>query len=52
MEGGLDVGGAPHIHSIFGHSQAWHLHFGRSHMHGSNHEGTVLLDVWFVVLPM
>ena len=43
VKGGSYVGGAPKMHNISGLSRVRHLHLGRQHVHGSNHEGTVLL---------
>lgn len=37
----------PCTHSMFGRSQAGHLHLGRKHVHGRCREGMVFLGVLF-----
>jgi hypothetical protein len=43
------VVGALRTHNIFGHNLVGHLHLG---MHGSDHDGMVLLGVWSFILPV
>ena len=51
VKGGLSVGGAPRMHNILGVSRVGHLHLGRSHVHGSSHEGMVLSGVRSLMSP-
>lgn len=50
-KGGLLVGGAPYIHSMYGLWHAEHLHLVRWHVHERSHDGMVFSSVQSLALP-
>lgn len=50
--GGLAAGEAPRMCTISGLKHVRQQHFGRYHVHGSNHEGRLFFGIWSLVFPV